>query len=267
MEPRVEKREALSQAKELLARGDVDSLRYAALELRRCLEAVVYEKLWAYRDRIPAEAARKWQPPQAFKALLLMEPDAASTSTLSVAPQKERGVPSEGPFHQLGIDRRPGTAWLSKTYNKLGSHLHAHWPYSRKKIRSSPEAVQKYLENVAEELRPFVERSFTSTLASLVRFECSVCGTEIKANAAGVEAAGEVVCLNPDCGCRFLATKDGDEMLFRLDATTATCPDCDIPIEIPTQKLEIGYEFRCSDCGNRYVVASQSWNFAGATLD
>jgi hypothetical protein len=61
VDPNSEKRHAFDRAKDLLVRNDEDSIRYAVLELRRCLEAVVYEKLWAYRRRIPAEVARKWQ--------------------------------------------------------------------------------------------------------------------------------------------------------------------------------------------------------------
>ncbi len=261
MEPRVEKRDALKRAEELLAQDDADSLRYVALELRRCVEAVVYEKLWAYRDRIPAEAARTWQPPQAFKALVLMEPGAASTSRVGVAPQKELGVPPEGPYHPLGVDVRPGIAWLNKTFNKLGSFLHADWPYSRKKPRKRGETGREYLESVVQDLRPFVEKSFTSTLALLVTFHCSVCGTEIRANAAGVEAAGEVTCLNADCGCRFLATKENDQILFQLDATVANCPECEGAIELPNQKLRIGHTFACAGCGVEYEIVEQGWHF------
>ena len=83
----MEKREAWVRAKSLLSNEDDGALRSAALELRRCLEAVVYEKLWAYRDRIPADVARRWQPPQAFKALLLFEPDASHTRVVRIAPQ------------------------------------------------------------------------------------------------------------------------------------------------------------------------------------
>src|ERR1017187_1692533 len=108
-------------ASELLGRNDDAVLRYVALELRRCIEAVVYEKLVAYGDLIPAEAARTWQPPQAFKALLAVEPDADKTATIAIGPQTERAVPSSGPFTTLGVDLRPKAACLQKTWNKLGS--------------------------------------------------------------------------------------------------------------------------------------------------
>ena len=84
MEPIAEKRQALDRAIEMISRGNTDELRYVALELRRCIEAVVYEKLWVYRDRFPAEVARRWQPPQAFRALLVMEPNAEHTKIVRI---------------------------------------------------------------------------------------------------------------------------------------------------------------------------------------
>ena len=100
-DPSYEKREAFNAARELLSRNDDDVLRYVALELRRCIEAVVYEKLWGYHDWIPVDAARTWQPPQAFKALLVMEPDADKSASVAVGLQKDPGVPSAGPFQQF----------------------------------------------------------------------------------------------------------------------------------------------------------------------
>jgi hypothetical protein len=48
---------------------------------------VIYEKLMAYREWIPAETARAWQPPQAFRALLEIDPEAEESSTITVASQ------------------------------------------------------------------------------------------------------------------------------------------------------------------------------------
>jgi hypothetical protein len=131
MQPTEEKVEALRAAKELLSRNDDKLFRYVALELRRCVEAVVYEKLLVYRDWIPPEVARTWQPPQAFKALLKMDPEAQETSTLAIALQPQPNVPAPGPYTTLGVDQRPKLGWLTKTWNKLGQHLHAAWPFAQ----------------------------------------------------------------------------------------------------------------------------------------
>src|ERR1035438_5057609 len=90
-DPGTEKRHAYEAAATLLAKEDDDSLRYAALELRRCIEAIVYEKLRVYGDLLPEGSVHQWQPPRAFDALIAIEPDAEATFTFAVAPQAEPG--------------------------------------------------------------------------------------------------------------------------------------------------------------------------------
>ena len=173
MEPTTEKRQALDRAKEIISHRDANELRYVALELRRCIEAVVYEKLWVYRDRLPVEVARRWQPPQAFRALLLMEPNAEHTKIVRIGKQIAQGIPSSAPFHTLGTDHRFTSAWLNKTYNKLGSLVHASWPFAKNPAQNAIEAAGEFLQQVATDLEPFVRQSFTSTLAVVVDFKCS----------------------------------------------------------------------------------------------
>jgi DNA-directed RNA polymerase subunit RPC12/RpoP len=74
----------------------------------------------------------------------------------------------------------------------------------------------------------------------VVDFECAECGTIVKANSAGIEIAKEVTCLNPDCGCRYIATPSENGFLFVLDASIAVCSECSHEIKIPTSKLRLG---------------------------
>lgn len=261
MHPSNEKRQALERATVLLSSTDELSLRYAALELRRCIEAVVYEKLWAYRDRLPPDVARKWQPPQAFRALLVMEPDAEQTVHIRYARETESGVQSSEPYRALGTDLRFTSAWLRTTYNKLGSLLHASWPFAKNPSTTPLATSKEFLQKVSSQLLPFVEKTFTATLAETVAFKCTECGTTVSANAAGLRQAGEVTCLNADCGCRYVVSVNGTDYSFRLDALVADCAKCKCEIRIPAQRLAMGYRFSCGDCGQKYVIVDQTWSF------
>lgn len=262
MDPNTEKRRAFEKAKEQLSSGAECNVRYAALEIRRCLEAVVYEKLWAYRRRIPADAARKWQPPQAFKALLVLEPDADQSFGFVVGPQDRPDQISQGPWTNLGTDVRPKAAWLTKTWNKLGSFLHATWPFEKLDGRSDEQRsneLREFLERTLLELDSFVRQDLTVTMGVEVSFACSVCGTEIKANASGIERAGEVTCLN--CGSRFFAKKSGEDFIFHLDGFRAACPECQASITLPVNSLAEGFQFSCPSCAGKFVVNSPIWEF------
>ena len=106
-DPRTEKQLAYDAAAAMLARQDDDSLRYAAPELRRCIEAIVCEKLKIYDILLPDTSVHQWQPPQAFDALTAIEPGAEETYTYAIAPQKEFEKAAEGPYRAIGVDERP----------------------------------------------------------------------------------------------------------------------------------------------------------------
>lgn len=55
-------REAIVRAKEELATGNLHRLRYAALELRDAMEALTYDRALAFKDEIPPEEYKTWQP-------------------------------------------------------------------------------------------------------------------------------------------------------------------------------------------------------------
>ena len=103
-DPTAEKREAYDAASVLLAKRDDCSLRYAALELRRCMEAIVYEKLKVYDVLLPEGSVHQWQPSQAFDALIAVEPNAQETCTLSIAIEQEPGAPAAGPYRTIGTE-------------------------------------------------------------------------------------------------------------------------------------------------------------------
>lgn len=249
-----EKRKAFSLAREFLSRSEDSMLRHAALELRRCIEAVVYQKLAAYQDRLPA-AARRWQPAQAFKALIAIEPEAAHTTRVGWAWQKEEGVPATGPFHLLGIDRRPDVEWLTKTYHKLGNLLHAELPFGPASLGSRPAETRVFLEDTASALQPFVEATLSHTfLSETVTFTCSVCGSVVAASHEGVKKNRFVVCLNGDCKARYEATEGEDGFLFTLDQSSAKCTACGEVINIPTCKVRAGHQVACGSCGMTAII-------------
>jgi DNA-directed RNA polymerase subunit RPC12/RpoP len=255
MQPFEEKLKAFNAARDLLARNDDDINRYVALELRRCLEAIVYEKLWSYRDWIPPEAARRWQPPQAFKALLAIEPDAEHSRTLFVGPQTVPGVPSSGPYKQLGVDHRPKSAWLTDTWNKLGSFLHAQWPFAASRKRSDP---REFFEGVLAELDPFVHQSLTATMSDVIDFKCSQCGSLVKVSVNGVDKTRDATCLK--CSARFLATKTGGSYTFFLDASHVVCEACKHTNILPSQSLKTGHRFSCTECGCKFEIDGPFWD-------
>jgi hypothetical protein len=254
MRPTDEKVQAYNAAKELLAQGKDELFRYVALELRRCIEALVYEKLEAYRKWISEKLARTWQPPQAFKALLEIDPGGQDDGAFAVAAQEQLDGPPKMPFRVIGTDRRPRVKWLTDTWNKLGSDLHANWPYSRKTERGDS---REFYERVLSELEPFLANHFTAAMTNTIDFKCSECGQTVVISQEGLKLAGHATCLN--CWLRYSHREQDGAPYFFLEEPSIECVECHKQIYVPSAELKDGYEFQCRNCNTQFRAVVDRW--------
>ncbi|MBV8807334.1 MAG: hypothetical protein JO033_01555 [Acidobacteriaceae bacterium] len=250
--------EAFTAATRLLNEQDDASLRYAALELRRCLEALVYEKLKTYRDVLPEGSVSRWQPPQAFEALIEIEPEAQETYTFAVAPETEPGKLSGAPFQQIGVDERPNAKWIKKTWHSLGSHLHAEWPFATSK--KAQESPRPFLEKTLADLEPLANNSFSGTMNNVVEFSCQGCEERVKVLLKAIEAKHHAACLT--CGLRYRAEKVDDGWMFYPDEPPFNCDSCGNKTYVASGRVKVGYEFPCRSCGRKFVIVRSDWRYA-----
>jgi len=255
----LDKSSCFARAKKMLSLGD-GSLRYACLELRFCMEAMAYDKLNTYSKRLPSGLLERWQPPQAVRALLELEPDADQDFELRMSLESAPGVPT-GEWVNLGSHKSLKLDWLRKHYNKLGNFLHVPLPSTKpRSVQHSSGELRQYLEEVVAEMEPVVVSTMDASFAAVVTFQCSVCKEMVPANLAGVQKSHKAVCLSPQCGAEFIATNKGNELVFDLDASYPTCIKCDHQNAVENRKLAIGYRFRCEECGEEHKVAR--WGYA-----
>ncbi len=261
-DPTVEKRLAYDAAAAMLARQDGDSLRYAALELRRCIEAIVYEKLKVYDILLPEGSVHQWRPPQAFDALIAIEPGAEDPYTYAIAPQKEFGKMAEGPYRTVGVDERPRGKWIKKTWNKLGPYLHAEWPFS---LADRPRAsARPFLEKTLADIAPMVNNSFTAMISRNIEFPCAGCGEKVKVMEKAVESSRTALCLT--CGMPYQAEKSDGNFTFLPDHPPFIC-DCGASTHVSPQLVKIGYKFSCRSCNQLFQIVGVEWKFDAVVDD
>lgn len=249
----------LERGKRLLAQSEDDLLPYVALELRRCMEAIVYEKLSAYSKYVPGVVFEKWQPPQALRVLLQFEPGADEDVRVRIAPEVEYGIPSEGPWTELGEHKTLKLKWLEKNYNRLGSFLHVPHgqaaPPNETKIRADLVAIVETLEDV-------LKGSITAvTLAERVHFTCDFCGQANLANAEGVRKTRQAFCINPNCGIIYHATEEDSGWKLIPEVSAFECRECGAAISLPNNRLEIGLAFKCDKCGTEHLIVERRWAY------
>lgn len=134
----------LNNAKALLQSDDLQSLRYASLEMRYFLEAHVYERLLQGVGTLPRSVIDKWEPNKAMKLLAMF--DQYSDMDLRITISENDGS-NPLTIDYPNIDNKT----LSQQYNALGSYLHL--PQPRKaadyKVKKSKlDAIYTSLERL-----------------------------------------------------------------------------------------------------------------------
>src|SRR6202043_2148532 len=85
----------LQKAKALLASGGDDELRYAALEMRYCIEHLFYRLIPLYEQDLPDSVPRKWKPAEIIDMLVDIDPGVEHPQTISFGFESAPGVPAD----------------------------------------------------------------------------------------------------------------------------------------------------------------------------
>src|SRR5258705_488452 len=136
-------------ARQLLACEDEPHLRYAALELRMAIEQLFYKLLPSYREELPDDLLKQWQPKKLIDALIDCNPDVEQNFTLTFADELPDGKP--GPAMMVGRYKAVNRKLLRQYYHKLGSLLHA----SMNDKRNEPAPTRGFLEAAASRIEEY----------------------------------------------------------------------------------------------------------------
>jgi len=256
----------LERARDLLSTAGDGCLRYACLELRFCIEAIVYAKLDVYSSYVPAAIFEKWQPNHAMKMLLQFEPEAGEDFTLYVSPESEPGIPT-GNWTCLGQHNALKLSWLNRNYNKLGSYLHV--KMGNKEVRETSEelsAIRKDIEAILSEVERAVNSDIVgATLAPRIQFKCQACEEISLVNIEVLRKAGRAPCISPQCGAEYVASEDETGWGFKLAMTSFKCLKCERTSFLENQHVDVGKRFRCKHCGEVHRIAAGQWSYERVT--
>ncbi len=256
----------LDRATALTERGELSDLRYAALEMRLFLEAVVYDKLkrWVDQRAAPPDFLSKWQAPQLLQALLQISPWEDSEQVIAIGMEKIPGVPVP-PTHVLGRFKPIGLGWLRGTYNKLGGLLHSPMLNGAK---PDPDRLKAFLLEAIAYLRERLEATTTDGLMfQPIVFNCGECGTEVRVSEDAIRDEGDFVakCLNVKCEAPYRAVREqGIGCLFTPLVQWYDC-SCGHRFKIDPRRAVVGRVVSCPECHERYAL--ESWYLLKLNVD
>lgn len=255
-------RESLTRAKAEIAAGDPIRLRYAALELRNAMEALTYDRALAFKDEIPPEEFKTWQPRKLMAALLDIDQSIGMTSTIAIGLETEYGKPPPRESMQfLGTDNVLTLADLKTHYDAIGSFLHipslenlqlGKLP-DQEKLKARCELIVELIEKVLE------SRVWNSTLGVIAVLDQCMnedCKKPVRKRMPAGADAVEAQCF--ECKVEYTVTSiDSGGTLWTPKSTSASCanPNCQEKIALWSHQLKSGTHWRCKACNTHNGIA------------
>ncbi len=247
-------RQALHRAQAELSANKDERLRYAALELRMCIEAITYDRAQTFIQELPPEEYKTWQPQKLLAVLVEIEPLAASSGSLRFRQESAPGE-QERPWVNIGETRVFGLKDIQRNYHKLGNFLH--FPtlgqmqaggVELKKIREHCDAVSASLGYVLA--APIHNLDFKS----LVTFECEECKNKVRKRIEPGAKEVEASCF--ECKAQYIikSTEEKDKYLRGRKTRPVNCPTqgCTHQFECPVEKIQAGAKWTCPSCRKGY---------------
>lgn len=240
--------EYISRAKGYVEAGDENALRHACLELRFCIESIVYQKLSKVGKVLPRSVYKTWQPPQALKRLLSFEPRADKDAKLSFCLPTTDGSPS-GEWLPLGDYKMFPVKWLKENYNRLGKFLHVP---SLQEAESPAKITAEMLQKIIDEVGRVASSNLVISANSVAVEPCTICQSDMYYSQTQVDAGADIECYNDKCAAKHSIVKVGDK--FRIERAgrfSMPCKRCCKRMAI--EDIEHGDHKACWSCGQLHV--------------
>ena len=247
----------LKRVRGLIQQDTEESLRYACLELRFCIERIVYDKIYTYRKRIPEELFDVWQPKKVLKLLLEFEPDSEREYHIGIQVTKDETLP---PGKPIRIPHKAITFnHINKHYDKLGNFLHVPTIRQRQQQKEIPhEKLRVYLSEVLEMLEGVSGEMLNANFAVVVNFKCSECHTLIIRNRDGLKHDGCVVC--PECKAQYIWKKLEDDIWeTELRTVRFICSACHTENFLEYHRLKPDMRVVCVKCHRKFLLNHYRW--------
>lgn len=234
----------LDRAKTFLLSDDVDSLRYASLELRLAIEAHVYNQLKATMDKIPESVINTWQPQKAIK--LLCEFEETADMDLHVTVRNEGEDEDVINVEYKNIKSKD----LNKWYNSIGSNLH------QPTIRNAEnyKINKKKLIDLHMELERIQGYGLIAFSRPYRTINCEACHKDILYNDFYIKEHSKLECQSQGCKNYYLIKTATDGITEFTCSARINCWACNEQMSFNFFELNEGFLFKCKPCGREYEV-------------
>jgi hypothetical protein len=242
--------EHLLRATALLDGGSPNEILYSCLELRFCIEAIVYQHAQAYLAITGNDIIEKWRPQDVLEEL--KEADPYSDSSASISVQND----ATGEWKPLGTDRRFSLKWARKEYQALGNFLHQPTMKQFREKKRAVAVIREKAYSVHSVLKDILSSSLFNTIFTFsVTVPCD-CGFTMSRKIGREANQFELVCV--ECGDIYLCQSGEGESVQCIQATFRfACMKCEAKNAANKKLLKEGAIIECSNCKAEHVASSR----------
>jgi hypothetical protein len=253
MNYRAAAKQSLERALQEMESTDTNRLRYAALELRMALEALVYERANNYATDASWKKLSKWQPKKLLRLLLEIDPSADKDAIISIGEPGQEGQPASI-MHWLGRERVLKLEEIDTYYDRLGSYLHT--PTKAQVGAGAPESSEKILAK-CKELAAILQDVFTSQIFNSdfkisCEIKCVRCGAKVYGRLPPSREESIATCL--ECEAQYRVKSLSDEQAEWQPITQplqCSNKECMEEARIFQQDIKPGICWKCEKCGQQ----------------
>jgi hypothetical protein len=243
--------DTLERAKALIEKDTLDSLRYACLEFRYCIESICYGKMKLYEKHIPTSVYEIWQPKKVMEVLQEYDPYVMENYEVAFFNEKPDGT--QGEFIMGGEHANLPFAMLKTHYYKLGQFLHVPTLAQQKKPSISKEDLKLYLDSILPDISAAASNSMDCNLAMVSYFKCKDCGNEILRNIDSLKNNSVAICTNEACKAEYDVTVIDGSTIWKRRELDFECPNCHKKNYFGAHHLKDGKAINCFACSTKYV--------------
>lgn len=259
MDYRHEARLALDRAKEYIKINDIYSIRYAALELRMSLEALIYQTAKKYEEELPERDIDTWQPRQLLIKLIEVDPNADKGVSVAIGIEEKYGQPAKE-MNFIGNERVLSLADIKKYYDRLGSYLHTP---TIKQIKNDKIPSKEKIQADCDGLATIIGEVLSSTIFNfdfkrMMRWECTQCQSKIVRRVPDDKKAFLVNCTK--CSASYniqLTDEDSSHFIPLTKKVPCANSDCQEITDIWINDIKLNEQWICEHCNanNIFVLA------------
>jgi hypothetical protein len=242
-------------AKTLLSSGKVEELKYAALELRMALEALIYDVASHFSDDFP-QKHDNWKPKKLLEQLIAIDELCDKSLEFHIREHHDGQADDEG-WALIGEENRLSLKDVKKPYESLGSFLHTPTikqlgidsNYDAEKIRRRCEAAKVVAETVLS------STVWGLHLNSRTSIFCISCEAKITRRVNNLVDENELplpkMSVNcSECDATYLITKEDGKIRWEPQCVQVPClsSSCDGQSTVWPRSIRYGKLVKCKIC-------------------